>query len=196
MIVAAARRLLARQGEFPTQDLVTEAGVALQTFYRYFAGKDQLLLAVLEDLIAEQSQAWEAEAAAIVDALERLRFYVTRPLSALGGPDAIVGARAVTAEHWRLQQLFPDEIAHVDRPLVGLVRRTLEAARDAEQATPNDPEHDARLIVDLVRSTYHHYAYASLDRSLDDIADHIWRFCLRAVGGTAKGPHHARVPDA
>jgi AcrR family transcriptional regulator len=188
VIVGAARRLFGRQGEFTTQDLVKEAGVALQTFYRYFASKDELLLAVIEDLIAEQSRAWETEASAIADPIERLHFYVTRPLSALRGRDAIVGARAVTAEHWRLQQLFPDEMAHVDRPLVDLVRGTLEAARDAQEATPNDPEHDARLIVDMVRSTYHHYAYASLDRSLDDIAEHIWSFCLRAVGGAPPRP--------
>ena len=53
-IVAAARRLIAERGErFTTQELVKEAGVALQTFYRLFGGKDQLLLAVFEDLIAE-----------------------------------------------------------------------------------------------------------------------------------------------
>ena len=54
LIVDAARRLIAERGErFTTQELVKEAGVALQTFYRIFAGKDQLLLAVFENLIAE-----------------------------------------------------------------------------------------------------------------------------------------------
>jgi AcrR family transcriptional regulator len=187
LIVDAGRRLLTRSGEFTTQQLTKEAGVALQTFYRYFASKDQLLLAVLEDLIAEQSRAWESAAAAIDDPIERLHLYITRPLSALGGAEAIVGARAVTAEHWRLQQLFPDDTAQIDRPLVDLVRRTLEAAHEGDLASPNDPEHDARLIVDVVRSTYHHYAYASLDRSIDGIAEHIWLFCLRAIGGTPRG---------
>ena len=53
-MVDAARRLIAQKGErFTTQELVKEAGVALQTFYRHFEGKDQLLLAVLEESIAE-----------------------------------------------------------------------------------------------------------------------------------------------
>ena len=49
--------------------------------------------------------------------------------------------------------------------------------------SPTDPEHDARLIIELVRSVFHHYAFASLDRSIDEIADQLWSFCLRAVGG-------------
>ena len=50
----AARRLIAVKGdEFTTQDLVKEAGVALQTFYRYFAGKDELILAVIADAMTE-----------------------------------------------------------------------------------------------------------------------------------------------
>ena len=61
LIVAAARRLIAERGErFTTQELVKEAGVALQTFYRIFGGKDQLLLAVFEDLIAESCAEYEA----------------------------------------------------------------------------------------------------------------------------------------
>jgi AcrR family transcriptional regulator len=32
---------------------VKEAGVALQTFYRYFASKDELLLAVIADAMTE-----------------------------------------------------------------------------------------------------------------------------------------------
>ena len=34
---------------FTTQELVKEAGIALQTFYRYFGSKDHLHLAVIED---------------------------------------------------------------------------------------------------------------------------------------------------
>ena len=49
LMLDAARRLIGDKGDFTTQDLVSEAGVALQTFYRYFASKDELLLAVIGD---------------------------------------------------------------------------------------------------------------------------------------------------
>lgn len=38
------RRLIrTKDSDFTTKDLVTEAGVVLRTFYRYFASKDDLL---------------------------------------------------------------------------------------------------------------------------------------------------------
>jgi AcrR family transcriptional regulator len=188
LIVDAGRRLMSRQGEFTTQELVKEAGVALQTFYRYFEGKDALLVAVLEDLIAEQTRAWEADATTIADPIARLHFYVTRPLMLIETPEVRGGARAITAEHWRLHQLFPDEMAHVDAQLVDLIARTLDEAAAAGTVDPLDSARDAWLIVDLVRGVYHHYAYAAFDRPRDEIAEHVWSFCLRAVGGTvAKG---------
>ena len=78
-------------------------------------------------------------------------------------------------------------MAQVDRPLVELVERTLIEARDAHALTPRDPAHDARLIIELVRTMFHHYAFASLDRPIDEITDHLWSFCLRAVGGVPEG---------
>ena len=176
-----------RKGDFTTQELVKEAGVALQTFYRYFESKDQLLVAVLEDLIGSQTRAREAEATEVSDPVARLRFYVTWPLRTLGHLHAVGTAQAITADHWRLQQLFPDDMAQVDRPLVELIERTLIEARDAGALSPRDPGRDARLIIELVRTMFHHYAFASLDRPIDEIAEHLWSFCLRAVGGVPEG---------
>ena len=66
VLVAAGRRLVFEKGHaFTINELVKEAGVALQTFYRYFSGKDELLLAVLEDLVGEACEASWAEVAGI-----------------------------------------------------------------------------------------------------------------------------------
>jgi TetR/AcrR family transcriptional regulator len=189
-IIDAGRRLMESKGDFTTQELVKEAGVALQTFYRYFESKDQLLVAVLEELIGSQTRAHEAQATEITDPVARLRFFVTWPLRTLGRPNAVGAAQAITADHWRLQQLFPNDMAQVDRPLVELIERTLIEARDAGALSPRDPEGDARLIIELVRTMFHHYAFASLDRPIDAISDHLWSFCLRAVGGVPGGTVH------
>ena len=53
-ILTAGRQLIMTKGSgFTTQDVIQEAGVALQTFYRYFGSKDQLLLALIGLLIKE-----------------------------------------------------------------------------------------------------------------------------------------------
>lgn len=182
-IVDAARRLIEEQGEFTTQELVSEAGVALQTFYRHFGGKDQLLLAVIEDIVGEQAAWAEATVRSMPDPVARLRFYVTTFLRSLGDSDAAVGARYVTSQHLRLHQVLPKEIAKVGRPYVEVLRRELVAATDAGLLTPTDPVRDAWLVANTVQFVYHHYAFAPLDRPAEEIAEHVWTFLLRALGG-------------
>jgi len=185
LIVDAARRLTRDKGEgFTTQELVKEAGVALQTFYRHFAGKDQLLLAVIEDMITEAAAAYEEGARDLDDPVERLHFYVTSVMRSLDDPgDAAVGPRFITAEHWRLHRLYPDELAQARKPFHDLVLREIEAASEAGLLHPASPEHDAWFLSQLVTSVYHHYAFATTKEPAADVAEHVWSFILSALGG-------------
>jgi AcrR family transcriptional regulator len=183
-IVAAARRLITERGDqFTTQELVKEAGVALQTFYRIFGGKDQLLLAVFEDLIAESCRDYEAEAASLPDPLARLHFYVTVTVRSVSESSYGIGPRFVTAEHWRLHQLFPDEMAHATQHFTDLAARQLELAKEAGLVTSTDPQRDAWYVTKLVMAVFHHYAYELGPIDPDQIAEELWEFCLRAIGG-------------
>jgi AcrR family transcriptional regulator len=176
-IVGAARRLIAVKGSsFTTQELVKEAGVAMQTFYRHFAGKDQLLLAVLEDLVAENSVRFAQAARELPDPLSRLRSYLTAIVSRLTGDPA--GAKFVTSEHWRLRERFPDEVAEADQPFVDLLERELRAAQDAGLLPPSDPARDAMMVAHLAMSVFHHYAFAHGPWSPEDLGEYLWEFCL------------------
>ena len=44
----------------------------------------------------------------------------------------------MTSQHWRLHQLYPEELAAATKPFADLVQRELEAARDARPAHPAD----------------------------------------------------------
>ena len=181
-IIAAAHRLIEQQHEgFTTQELIKEAGVALQTFYRHFAGKDQLLLAVIAELIAEHCRALEARAQHLDDPVERLHVYVTASLESLASPD--VNPQFITAEHWRLHQLYPEEMSAATKPVADLIRRELEAGQAAGVLAPRDPERDAWLINRMIMAAYHHYAFLRDDHAVDTVADDVWEFCLAAVGG-------------
>jgi AcrR family transcriptional regulator len=185
VIVAAARRLVEERGErFTTQELVKEAGVALQTFYRLFAGKDQLLLAVFEDMIAEYCTQVEEAARDLPDPVDRLRLYVTGAVRAVlaSGEDA-VAPRFVTAEHWRLYQLFPEEMSQATQPFTDLVARELEAAAADGLLTPANPSRDAWFVTNLVMSVFHHSAFADATPDTAAVGDELWSFCYRALGG-------------
>ena len=184
-IVQAARRLIDASGtSFTTQELVKEAGVALQTFYKHFGGKDQVLLAVLEDMIAEGCAAFVERASALPDPMSRLRFYVTAVVAGLDSDTGEgAGPRFITSEHWRLQQLYPQEVALASRPFTELLVPEIRAAADAGLLHPNDVEYDAWLISQLAMAVYHHYAFAASPEPHAQVADRLWAFCLAALGG-------------
>jgi AcrR family transcriptional regulator len=58
----AARRVFARQGYLNTKitDITAEAGRAAGSFYNHFAGKEDLLKALLADILAESDEAVQA----------------------------------------------------------------------------------------------------------------------------------------
>jgi AcrR family transcriptional regulator len=183
-IIDAARRLIADRGDrFTTQELVKEAGVALQTFYRHFGSKDQLLLAVFEAMIAEYCVQAEEAARGLPDPVARLRFYVTSAVQSVGADADGIGPRFVTAQHWRLHELFPEEISRATEPFTQLVARQLDAAVAAGLLGSTDPERDAWFVTKLVMAVFHHYAFVEARPDVDAIGASLWSFCRSALGG-------------
>ena len=183
-LLAAAHRLVMERGEnFTTQDLIKEADVALQTFYRHFGGKDQILIAVLADLIKGHCEALTAKAASFDDPVERLRYFVTDTIDlVVSNPGST--AQFMTSQHWRLHQLLPEELAAATKPFADLVQRELEEARATGRLTPRSPERDAWIVNRLVMSVFHHYSFAADAEDASTIAEDVWLFCFAAVGGT------------
>jgi TetR/AcrR family transcriptional regulator len=185
-VVDAARRLIAERGDrFTTQELVKEAGIALQTFYRLFAGKDQLLLAVFEDMIGEHCVALEAAAQALPDPVARLRFYVCDTVQLVNGDDPGIGAQFTTAQHWRLYQLFPAEMDQATQQFADLLVRQLEMARTEGMLPQTNPTRDAWFVTKLVMAVFHHYAFAEAEDGASTAAEDLWDFCRRALGDSS-----------
>jgi AcrR family transcriptional regulator len=190
-IVAAARRLLETKGpSFTTQELIKEAGIALQTFYRYFQGKDYLMLAVIEDIIDENCAAFREQARKLPDPVERLRFYVGATVRGLEAPGR--GPSFMTAEHFRLQTLYPDEVSRATQSYTDLLVEELRDAMARDLLHPRDPEYSAWLITQLTMAVFHHYDCAGLDEPAEQVADRLWEFCFAAINGPAADPKAKR----
>jgi AcrR family transcriptional regulator len=164
---------------FTTQELIKEAGIALQTFYRYFPGKDLLLLAVIEDVIDENCATFRKQAAKLPDPVERLHYYVTATVDALKVPGG--GPSFMTSEHFRLQTLYPAEVSRATQHFTELLVEEIHSAMAAGRLQPHDPEYSAWLITQLTMAVFHHYDCAGLDEPIEQIADKVWAFCLTAL---------------
>lgn len=44
-----------------------------------------------------------------------------------------------------------------------------------------DPDWGGGFLHELIRSTYHHYAYTA--ERAPEVREKLWRFCMRALGG-------------
>src|SRR5690348_12202714 len=62
--------------DFTVQEVVDRSGQSLRSFYQYFAGKHELLLALFDEAIRSTAERLEDQLAAERDPLERLRRFV------------------------------------------------------------------------------------------------------------------------
>jgi TetR/AcrR family transcriptional regulator len=184
VMLDAAGRLIREKDDFTTQELVAEAGIALQTFYRYFASKDELLLAVIGDAMTEACAGWASAAAGMSDPMDRLRFLITAPLEQFRADhDDAAAMRFIVSTHWHLHRIFPNELAEAGKPLVDLMLAEINNAADLGLLSPRNPEWDAWFIVELLRAINHHYAYAvRSDEELNATKESLWEFCRTALG--------------
>ena len=182
VVIEAARRLLAQRGDrFTAQELVKEAGIGLPTFYRLFGSKDQLLLTLFDDLVSEHCALLEAAAAELPDPIARLRFIITATVQTSGGAEG----RIMTAEYWRLHELFPAEMARATQQYADLLMRQLELARGEGRAESVSARRDAWFTTKLVVATFHHVAFDdATGTDAASVADELWTYCRKALGIT------------
>jgi len=182
-IVAACRELYYDTGgqDFTIQELSAKAGIALQTFYRYFPSKDQLLLAVLEDVVRDSYEEMAATARRARTPLRRIEIMVTTPLMTTG-PDLPVYSRLLVSEHLRLEREHPREIEEISATFLDALIEFIEEAVAAGDL-PARPQirRDARLIQLIIMTSFHRVALGLEQEDRNVVASHVWQFCLGAL---------------
>jgi AcrR family transcriptional regulator len=133
LFLDAARELMNTNAtDFTVQEVVERSGQSLRTFYQYFAGKYELLLALFEESVEGAAAHLEIAIAEHDDPIERLHvfcvgYYRMCRTSAPGEP--LTGPAPVLVEF--AQQLLtshPTEAAHAFAPVVELFGRLLDEA--------------------------------------------------------------------
>jgi AcrR family transcriptional regulator len=177
-LVAAARDLANETGSagFTVAQVAQRAGLSLKSFYRCFAGKDDLLVALLE----EDSRLGAEVLAEMVDAHdvpeERLRAYVIGVFELLTHLGALGYAGVLVREHRRLSEARPDELRRALAPMVDLLEREVAGA-----VATADSARDARTVFALVLEGIHEVTLGRVE-PLDE-ATYLWRFCWSALRG-------------
>ncbi len=183
-IISAALDLVDEKGSaFTIQELATHAHVAMQTFYRHFSSKDELLLAVIDQMIHESMKVFDDTVGELPDPISRLKFLITAPILYMEDHSLDARRRFITAEHYRLHQVFPDAVSEANSAYTERLVPQIDAAVELGQLAPIDAESAAWHITQLVNATYHHHAFATAAGPAQGIAEDLWMFCGRALRG-------------
>jgi AcrR family transcriptional regulator len=180
-LVDAARAIASESGtaSFTVDQVVTRSGLSLKAFYRHFASKDELLLALLE----EESQVGAVILADMMegeaDPLERLRVYVAGLFSMVRFGAQY--AQLLGREHLRLEGSHPAEVHRAVAPFLDLLTGEIAAAMDGDVVRPGDARRDAVVVLSLVLARIHALALGELDDRPEATSEHLWEFCRAAL---------------
>ena len=136
LFLDAARELMNTNAtDFTVQEVVERSGQSLRTFYQYFAGKYELLLALFEESVAGTAAHLAAVVAQHEAPLDRLHpfcveyFRMCRPTVTGELPTGPAPAMVEFAQ--QLLTSHPDQAAHAFAPLVELCSALLDDAAAA-----------------------------------------------------------------
>lgn len=181
--IEAARDLANETGSaaFTVAQVTARAGLSLKSFYRCFAGKDDLLVALIE----EDSRIGAAILADIVDRhtehAARVRAYVVGVFEMLTHPGALGYAGMLVREHRRLSEERPAELRSALAPMIAVLEAEIAAIPPGspQHSSSRDSTRDAELVFALVLGGIHDVAIGQVD-PLDEAA-YLWDFCWPAV---------------
>ncbi len=174
-ILAAAVRVMERVAPEPPRvsDIVAEAGSSNKAFYRYFAGKDELILAVMERGVAIVVSYLQHQMAKESSAHDKIARWIEGTLAQVAEPELISKSRAAAGQmsagaNWRAAD---QEMMH---PLRDLLIEPI-----AMLGSP-DVERDVDAVFCCTAATLRRYMGSGERPGPDDIA-HVVRFCLNGL---------------
>src|SRR5580700_3153304 len=182
-LVESARELVWDAGgpSFTVSQVVAAAGTSLKSFYRCFAGKDALLVALFEDDARRGAHALASMVDMEATPLERLRVVVVGLFRFLIVEGRLPYAAALVREHLRLAESHPDQLRGVLHPFVTVFEDAVAAAQASGTVRPGDARRDARTLFHLVLSHLHAVICHQIEEPPTEVAEELWAFCSAAL---------------
>ena len=181
--------------EFTVQEVVERSGQSLRSFYQYFAGKHELLLALFEDAVRTTAEQLREEIAAEPDPLEKLHCFVVsyyrrcRP-TPKGKATKHNPASAMADFAQQLLTSHPDEASRAFVPVVALFEEVLDEAAAAGVIRADMPH--SRLAGVVLQAIMFNAFASTIARSstrddrAGDAPEQLWDLLLHGVGTAAR----------
>ena len=170
-LIAATFRVIERSGQLEPKvsEILSEAGLSNQAFYRHFRGKRELLVAVLDDGIREladyltgrmrliepealpaRSDDAEADSSAGTDALQAVTEWIRGMAAQTQDPESARASRPFAMARGRLAESFPSAVAASEKRVTAPLRDALERAKQVGAMPEVAPEEEAEALYHLM----------------------------------------------
>ena len=181
--------------DFTVQEVVERSGQSLRSFYQYFDGKYELLLALFEESVRSTAEQLRAQISRTPDPFERLHVFTVeyfRRCSPAAASKATSTAKVpVSALAEFAQQLMtehPKEAARAFVPMVSLYVELLDDAAAAGSLRAGlDHGRIAGVVLQAIMFNYFSSTISgsSTGHSDADPAEQLWDVLVRGIGATA-----------
>ena len=185
LLLVAARELLEETGgmDFTVQEIVDRSGLSLRSFYKHFASKDDLLLALLEEVLQQFGDELRAVVEPFDDPADQLHAYVASFYGRATTRAERARSTAVGSYHLRMLEVHREDFLRAMGPQIEVLRGVIEAGaasgRFRQDLTPREMTglltHTLMSIVQLQL-----FDVNLTGEELD--VDALWRWCAASVG--------------
>ncbi len=153
-IVDVTFALVERNGSLDPsmREILAEAGLSTQAFYRYFSSKDELMLALLDEGRGRLVDTLQRRMARTTAPAEQVRAWIEGVLAQATNVDAAARTRPWVLSEQRLAELFPREQAVSVERLVSLLREPISQLQGGS-AKPDRVALAATTVYRLVFAT-------------------------------------------
>lgn len=174
-IVEAAYRVIERTGDVDPKmrDILSEAGLSTQAFYRHFPSKDDLLLVLLDDGRRRLADYLGHQMEKATTPTTRIQAWITGVLAQAVDPAAAARTRPFLSNLGRLAEQHPDEQQASVETVVELLTAAIDDAVAAGAAHSTDARADALATYHLVTSAMQTHVLARTSPSKAEIAGYL-----------------------
>lgn len=167
--------------DFTVLEVVERSKTSLRAFYQHFATKDELLLALVEKIMADATEQWriETEPLSSPDALRRLIGRIGAPAKS-STQDSI--NRGLTYYNDHLLETRPKEFAKVLAPLHQLLADILRRGiAEGDFREDLDIETDATILMQTALGALRLRELGAELSSIPISGEHVYAFCMRGL---------------
>ncbi|MBN2821705.1 MAG: TetR family transcriptional regulator [Coriobacteriia bacterium] len=178
----AALQLISEKGFSGTtvDEIVDRAGVAKGTVYYHFAGKAELVEALIAEQLAPLVVHFRTAAAGAYDPMSRIDALIRAELEWIRENRAF--AKMLVTELWREDRMWRETLVLLRREIIGFIRDAIDdGVKNGAIRSDIDPDFAASALFGMTVTAALDWLVFDPDKSLEFVAEQVLRLASMAV---------------